>query len=138
MTVIEKQRQLIGDYSIIENRQERLSAIVDCARRLPPLPEGERTQTNRVPGCVSSVWILPDVRDGKLYFRHDADSPLVRGLVAFVCSIFDGATPDDILVSDVVALEELDLLRDLTPTRQNGIKAVENRIKALAAAAASA
>jgi len=137
MTVIEKQRQLIEDYSIIENRQERLAAIVDRARRLPPLPADERTEANRVPGCVSSVWILSEVRNGKLHLRHDADSPLVRGLVALVCWIFDETTPADILASDIVALEKLDLLRDLTPTRQNGIKAVENRIKALAAAAAS-
>lgn len=137
VNVAARQRQLIEDFLIIENRQERLAAIVDRARRLPSLPAGDRTEASRVPGCVSSVWILYDVREGRLHLRHDADSPLVKGLVALVCAIYDGGTPEDILVNRVVALNELDLLRDLTPTRQNGIKAVEQRIKAFAAEAAS-
>lgn len=136
MTVAEKQRQIVDDFGVIENRQERLAAIVDRARRLEPLPASARTETNRVPGCVSSVWILAEMREGRLHFRHDADSPLVRGLVALLCDTYDGGTPAEIVSVEPTFFEELDLLRDLTPTRRNGLAAVRARLKALAVAAA--
>ena len=52
MTLAEKRAGLLEDYSFIENRQERLAAVVDRARRLPPLAEGERVDANRVTGCI--------------------------------------------------------------------------------------
>lgn len=135
MTVAEKQRQIVEDFAIIENRQERLAAIVDRSRKLPPLPADDRSDANRVAGCVSSVWILAGVSDGRMRFRHDADSPLVRGLVALLCDMYDGGTPDEIVRTEPTMLEDLELLRDLTPTRRNGLAAVRARLKALAAAA---
>lgn len=134
MTSAEQQRQLIEDFSLIENRQERLAAIVDRARRLPPLPEAERTEANRVPGCVSQVWVIGDRRDGRCYFRCDADGPLVKGLVAFLCDYFSGATPAEIADDTTDPLAALGLLRDLSPTRQNGLAAVRAAIQAYAKA----
>lgn len=138
MTVVEKQNQIVEDFGVIENRQERLAAIVDRARRQPPLPAAARTGENRVAGCVSAVWILAELREGRLHFRHDADSPLVRGLVALLCDLYEGGTPEEIVRVEPALLEELDLLRDLTPTRRNGLAAVRARLKALAATAAAA
>ncbi len=132
MTVAEKQRQIIEDFAIIENRQERLAAIVDRARNLQPLPSSERTEGHRVAGCVSAVWLLAETNGTRMRFRHDADSPLVRGLVALVCEIYEGGTPEEIVATEPTVLEELDLIRDLTPTRRNGLAAVRSRIKALA------
>jgi cysteine desulfuration protein SufE len=138
MTVVEKQNQIVEDFGVIENRQERLAAIVDRARHQPPLPAAARTGENRVAGCISSVWILAELREGRLHFRHDADSPLVRGLVALLCDLYEGGTPEEIVRVEPALLEALDLLRDLTPTRRNGLAAVRARLKALAATAAAA
>ncbi len=132
MTVAEKQKRIVEDYGVIENRQERLAAIVDRARRQPPLAASARTEENRVAGCVSAVWILAELRDGRLHFRHDADSPLVRGLVALLCDLYEGGTPEEIVRVEPTLLEDLDLLRDLTPTRRNGLTAVRARLKTLA------
>lgn len=132
MTAAERQHQLIEDFAIIENRQERLAAVVDRARRLPPLPESERTEANRVTGCVSQVWVVGEVREGRCHFRCDADGPLVKGLVAFLCDYFSGATPTEITADTTDPLGKLGLLRDLTPTRQNGLTAVRAFIQAYA------
>ena len=132
MSVAEKQRQLIEDYSLIENRQERLAAIVDRARNLPPLPADLRTEAHRVHGCVSHVWLLAEVKEGRMTFRHDADSPLVRALFALLCDLYEGAAPADIAATEPDIFAALGLLRDLTPTRQNGLAAVRARIKSLA------
>jgi len=123
------QKQLLEDFLLIENAQERLSAVVDRARRLPPLPAGERTDARRVPGCVSQVWLIGELRDGRCHFRCDADGPLVKGLVAFLCAFYNGATPAEILADDTDPLTALDLLQNLSPTRQNGLSSVHAAIR---------
>ena len=130
MTLSEKQQQLAEDLSIIPDQHERLSEVVGRARRAPQLGEGERTDANRVRGCVSAVWLVSELRDGRCYFRSDADGPLVKGLVAFVCDFFSGATPAEIAVTDADPLAALGLIRNLSPTRQNGLGSVLTAIRA--------
>ena len=137
MTLAEKQRQLIADYSIIDDPQERLAAVVDQARRRPPLPEAERAEANRVRGCVSLAWVVAEVREGRCHFRSDADSPLVRGLLVLLCDFYSGATPADIAATEPALLEELGLARNLSPTRLNGLRSVRAKIREFAAAAAA-
>ena len=132
MNLAEKQQLLVDDLAIIEDPQERLGAVVDRAKRLPPLPETDRTESHRVRGCVSQVWVLGELRDGRCQFRCDADGPLVKGLVAFLCEFFSGATPAEIAASNADPLEALGLMRNLSPTRHNGLAAVRARIRELA------
>lgn len=136
MTLAAKQQQLIDDYGIIENPQERLSAIVDRARGLPPLGEADRTEANRVQGCISLAWIVGEVRDGRCGFRADADSPLVRGLLALLTDLYSGATPAEVVAIEPVLIEELGLTRQLSPTRLNGLRSVRAKIREIAGAQA--
>lgn len=136
MTLAERQRQLIEDYAIIPDPQERLAAVVDHARRRPPLSEAERTEDNRVRGCVSLAWVVGEVRDGLCYFRSDADSPLVRGLLVLLCDFYSGATPADVAATEPALLEELGLAKNLSPTRLNGLRSVRAKIHEFATAPA--
>jgi cysteine desulfuration protein SufE len=132
VTLAERQQQLVDDLLIIEDSQERLGAVVDRAKRLPPLPAADRTEPNRVTGCVSQVWVVGELRDDRCFFRCDADGPLVKGLVAFLCEFYSGATPREIAESESDPLEALGLMRNLSPTRVNGLGAVRARIRELA------
>lgn len=134
VTLAEKQRQLIEDYAIIPDPQERLAAVVDQARRRPPLAETERTEANRVQGCVSLAWVVGEVRDGRCHFRSDADSPLVRGLLALLCDFYSDATPADVAATEPVLLDELGLAKNLSPTRLNGLRSVRAKIREFATA----
>lgn len=93
---------------------------------------GERTAANRVHGCVSVVWLVAEVRDGRCSFRADAESPMVRALVVFLCDFFSGFTPAEILAQDADPLEALGLARNLSPTRRNGLNAARAAMRAFA------
>jgi cysteine desulfuration protein SufE len=134
VSLVEKQQQLVADYTIIDDPQERLGAVVDNARRRPPLPESERTEANRVKGCVSLAWVVGELRDGRCFFRSDADSPLVRGLLTLLCDFYSGATPADVAATEPTLLDELGLSRNLSPTRLNGLRSVRARIRDFASA----
>lgn len=135
MTLAEKQQQLIESYAIIPDAQERLAAVVDAARRRPPLSADERTEANRVQGCVSQAWVVGELRDGHCHFRCDADSPLVRGLLVLLCDFYSGAPPAAVAATEPVLLEELGLARNLSPTRLNGLRSVRAKIRSFATAA---
>jgi len=136
----DRQRALIDDLNLIENPQERLSALVDRERHLPSLAAEARIDKNLVPGCVSQVWLLCE-RDtaGRSHFRCDADSPLVKALVGFLCEFYSDCTPDEILADttdgdseEATPLAALGLLQTLSPTRRNGLAQVRTRIHGFA------
>ncbi len=127
--------QLVSDFEPIEDPQERLTLILDRAKRRPTVPPAARTEENRVHGCVSAVWITAQLYEGRLRLFSHADSALVHGLVSFLCELYDDAPPADILATPPTVLDQLGLLRDLSPTRRNGLAAVHSRIRELAQAA---
>jgi cysteine desulfuration protein SufE len=128
-----KLQQLVEDLAVLDDPQERLGVIVDRAKRLPALPAAERTDDNRVRGCVSVVWLVGEVREGVCHFRSDADSPVVRGLLAVLCEFFSGFPPHLVAVSEADPLDALGITRNLSPTRRNGLDAARRRIRELAA-----
>jgi len=136
--VTERQRELIEDLNLIENPQERLSILVDRVRNLPPLPADARIETNRVFGCVSQVWLLCECdATGRCHFRCDADGPLVKALVAFLCEFYANCTPMEILADSINSdeanpLAAIGLLQTLSPTRRNGLAQVRARIHTFA------
>ncbi len=132
MTLVEKQQLLVADYAIIDDPQERLAAIVDRARNIPPLSDNERSEANRVKGCVSLAWVVGEVRTGRCFFRSDADSPLVRGLLVLLCDFYSGATPAEVAATEPALLEALGLAQNLSPTRLNGLKSAAAYIRAYA------
>jgi len=112
----------------IEDPQERLTVAIGWKSTMAPLKAEERTDARLVRGCVSRVWLAAEMEEGRCRFRMDADSPLVRGLAGLLCGIYDGATPEEVLAEEPVVLAELGILRNLSPTRQNGMAAVRRAL----------
>ncbi len=134
MTVSEKQKQLIEDLCIIEDVQERLSAVVARASKRH-LPADKRRDEHLVKGCVSRVWLIHRLEKGQCRFEADADSPMVKGLVVLLTEMYDGSEPADITATEPELWNALGFHKVLSPTRLNGLAAVRGRIKALAEAA---
>jgi cysteine desulfuration protein SufE len=125
----DKLQRMLDEFSVIEDPQERLAAIVDRTKRMPPLPAAERVAANRVRGCVSIVWLLSELQGERCHFRSDAESPVVRGLVGFLCDFFNGASADDVARCELDPLDALGVTRNLSPTRRNGLTAVRQAIR---------
>jgi len=116
--------------------EERYGYIIDLGRQLPALPEALKREELLVRGCQSQVW-LDWTRDaeGRLHFDLDSDAHIVRGLIALVLAAYDARTPQQILDFDIEAyFGRLDLLRHLSPTRGNGLRAMVSRIRDVAQA----
>jgi cysteine desulfuration protein SufE len=130
--------ELIADFELIDDWDERYRYLIEIGRQLEPLPEAARTEANKVRGCASQVWLeTTRAPDGRIIFRGDSDAHIVRGLVRLTLAIFSGRTPAEIAASDHAAVfDRLGLSQHLTPQRSNGVRAMVERIKADARAAA--
>ncbi len=128
----DKQQRLIDDFAMVEDPHERLSVVIERSRKQAPLPTPMRSDANRVHGCVSVVWLVGEVHEGRCHFRSDAESPMVRGLVAFLCDFFTGAPVAEVAASTLEPLDTLALTQNLSPTRRNGLVAVRQAIRGFA------
>ncbi|MES2572912.1 MAG: SufE family protein [Verrucomicrobiota bacterium] len=133
MSVLQTQFQITKRLHLIEDSQERLAAVVDRVRKLPPFSEAERTEANRVQGCVSRVWIVGTIENERCHFRADADSTLVRGLATLICEVYEEASPQEVLEHDSNILDLLHLTDHLSPTRRHGLQQVRRAIRDFAA-----
>ena len=126
---------LVEDFELFEDWEERYRYIVDLGKKLPPMPEEEKTEDNKVRGCMSQVWMTSQVDDSTepstLSFRADSDAFIVKGLIAILLELYSGRTPQEITELDATeALTRLGLESHLSPNRRNGFVAMVGRIKA--------
>jgi cysteine desulfuration protein SufE len=126
-------QKLVELLAVTDDPQEKIALLVDRAAGAPPLAPSERVPANRVPGCVSIVWLTGELRGGRCHFRGDAESPVVRALVILLCDVFSGLPPGAIARSNLDPLDTLGLARNLSPTRRHGLAALQNAIRAFAA-----
>lgn len=134
MRLAAHRQSLIDELMHHDDWQERLAAVVERSRRQSPFTPAERSPHHRVPGCSSNVWLISELRDGRCFFRIDADSPVVRGLAFLLADYFSGANASEICADATDPLETVNLRRSLSSTRQHGLDAVRAAIKAFAQA----
>jgi cysteine desulfuration protein SufE len=121
------------------NPKQRYEQLLWYAKRLDEMPEADKVPENKVPGCVSQVFITANLEDGKVWYRGDSDAQLVKGLVALLIEGLNGLTPDEILQITPDFIQDTGLSVSLTPSRANGFynifqtmkkKALESKLEA--------
>lgn len=129
--------ELKDSFEFLDDWEDKYGLIIDLGRKLDGLEEAYKTETTRVRGCQSQVWLVHDRdADGRFHFRGDSDAVIVKGLVGVMLLIFSGKTADEILATDAKAiLADLGLSSHLSPQRANGLFAMVERIRAEADAA---
>ena len=129
--------ELLENFEFLDDWMERYRYIIELGKRLPELPESQRTAENKVLGCQSQVWLVVAESDDpeRIVFEADSDAHIVRGLVAILLVMFSGKTRNEILALDPrPTFAELGLDQHLSQGRSNGLLSMVGRFKALAAA----
>ncbi len=135
--------EIAETFEFLEDWEERYRHVIELGRAMPPLEEAFRVPATKVDGCASQVWILPEItgegRQATFRFRGESDAMIVRGLIAILHALYSDLRVTDVLRVDANAeLARLGLNDHLSAQRSNGLRAMVERIRALAAVAASA
>lgn len=121
---------ILETLAFFDSWEDRYKYIIDLGRELPPLEDRHRTDENIVRGCQSQVWLTSREQDGKLFFDADSDAFIVKGLLAVVLAAYNGQRPEAILAFDIEDyFGRLNLLKHLSVTRGNGLRAMVKRIR---------
>lgn len=133
-SINEIQDEIIEDFSQVEDWMDRYQMIIDLGEELEPIDESERTATNLIEGCQSSVWLVCEEHNGRLLFRGDSNALIVKGLVSLLLSVVSNHTPQEILDADLYFIQRIGLSEHLSPARSNGLLAMVKQIRMYALA----
>ncbi|MBE9139668.1 SufE family protein [Nodosilinea sp. LEGE 07088] len=112
--------KIVARFQKASDPKRRYEQLLWFAKKLEPLPEEYKTPENKVPGCVSQVFVVADLVDGIVIYQADSDAQITKGLVALLIKALNGLTPEEIshLSPDFIKDTQLDV--SLTPSRANG------------------
>ena len=129
--------EIAETFEFLEDWEDRYRNVIDMGKTMEPLEDALRIPTFKVDGCASQVWLVPEITDGTFRFRGDSDAMIVRGLIAVLAALYSGLPLAEVAAVDAHAeLGRLGLNEHLSSQRSNGVRAMVERIRATAAAAA--
>lgn len=129
--------EIAETFEFLDDWEERYRHVIELGRALEPMPEALKVAANKVEGCASQVWLFPRIENGVFDFYGDSDAMIVRGLVALVHALYAGRPVAEVPGIDATAeLRRLGLEEHLSSQRSNGLRAMVERIRRVAAEAA--
>jgi cysteine desulfuration protein SufE len=130
LSIQDIQNEIIDEFGFFDDWTGRYQYLIDLGRKLPPLPDADRTDANKVDGCQSQVWIVVSGGADRMDLRAASDSAIVSGLVALLLRVYSGQSARDILDTDPAFINAIGLGKHLSPTRSNGLASMVKTIKA--------
>ena len=137
MTIKEIQQEIVDEFSMFDDWDERFQYVIDLGKSLPLIDEQFKTDENTIKGCQSKVWLHADREGGKVIFTADSDAIITKGIIAILIRVFSNQSPQDILEADTDFINEIGLKDHLSPTRANGLVSMIKQIKMYALAYAA-
>lgn len=124
-------------FEFLDDWEDRYRHVIELGRAMAPLDEAFRVPATKVNGCASQVWLVPHTDSGIFRFDGDSDAMIVRGLIAVLAALYNGLPLADVDRVDAKAeLGRLGLNDHLSAQRSNGVRAMVERIRTVAAVGA--
>ena len=134
----QKLDQIVDRLQGTADPKRRYEYVLWLAKKLEPLPEDFRNDVFKVKGCVSQVYVVGQLVDGKLHWQGDSDAAITKGLLALLIEGTEGLDPNAMASIDPAFLSETGLQASLTPSRANGFLNIFKMMQAQASALTSA
>lgn len=134
MTIDETISALEHEFAVFSDWEDRYAHIIAIGKGLAPYPETYRTDEFKVRGCQSQVWLHATIADGVVSYDADSDALIVKGLVAMLMRLYNGRSPEEILVAPADYAGRLGLDKHLSQNRSSGMASIIKQIKLYALA----
>lgn len=129
--------EIVEDFEFLEDWEDRYRFVIDEGKKLEPLPDALKVPATKVDGCASQVWLHPVIERGEFRFDGESDAMIVQGLIAVLRKLYNGLPVREVTAVDARAeLARLGLNDHLSAQRSNGLRAMVERIRKIAAKAA--
>jgi cysteine desulfuration protein SufE len=125
----EIESEIVEEFSLFDTWDDKYEYIIDLGKRLQPLEDEHKKDENKVRGCQSTVWLVADYKDGRVYFKAESDAVIVKGLISMLIRVLSGHTPDEIINARLDFINQIGMTSHLAQTRSNGLLSMVKQMK---------
>lgn len=134
MSVETIQQEIIEEFSMFDDWEERYQYMIDLGKTLPLIESQYKTDDNLIKGCQSKVWVHAELQDDKIVFTADSDAIITKGIIAILIRAFSHQHPKAIIDANTDFIDQIGLKEHLSPTRANGLVSMVKQLKLYAIA----
>ena len=125
-------------FEFLDDWEDRYRHVIELGKAFPDLDPAFQVPAFKVDGCASQVWLRPMIEGqgdaARFDFQGTSDAMIVRGLIAVLHALYAGLTLAEVGKVDAAAeLGRLGLNEHLSAQRSNGVRAMVERIREVAA-----
>ena len=128
-SIEEIEKEIVEEFSLFDSWDDKYEYIIDLGKKLPPLDAKYKIDENKVRGCQSTVYLIADHKDGKVFYKAESDAVIVKGLISMLIRVLSGQKPDDIMNAPLNFIREIGMMTHLAQTRSNGLLAMVKQMK---------
>ena len=125
----EIEKEIVEEFALFDNWEDKYEYIIDLGKKLEPLGEEHKKDENKVRGCQSTVWLVAEEKEGRIYYKADSDAVIVKGLISMLIRVLSGQEPDNIINARLDFIREIGMMSHLAQTRSNGLLAMVKQMK---------
>lgn len=129
MTISDIEQEIIEEFEMFENWEDKYQYIIDMGKDLKSLEEQYKTDNRLIKGCQSKVWLHSEVENGKIIFKAESDAIITKGIVALMIRVLSNHSPDEIVNAELSFINAIGLKEHLSPTRANGLVSMIKQMK---------
>ena len=128
-TIDEIENEIVEEFSLFDSWDDKYEYIIDHGKKLPALAEEHKRDENKVRGCQSTVWLVADDKEGRIFYEADSDAVIVKGLISMLIRVLSGQKADDIVNAKLDFINKIGMMSHLAQTRSNGLLAMVKQMK---------
>lgn len=129
----EIQDEIIAAFQVLaDDREATLNYIMELGDKMPLLADQYRVEDNLIRGCMSSVWLVHQARNGRIFWKADSNTAITKGLISLLVRVLSGQTIQDILQADLYFVDSIGMYQLIGSQRSSGLASMLKQIRAIA------
>ena len=129
MTIKAIQDEIVEEFSMFDDWDERFQYVIDLGKNLPLIADNLKVDDNTITGCQSKVWLFGEKKSDEIIFTADSDAIITKGLIAMLINLLNQQTPKDVHHAQLFFIETIGLHQHLSPSRSNGFAGMVQQMK---------
>jgi len=123
-------RLLLDDMELFDSDNEKREYLMEFGDTLPHYDATYRTETYRIHGCQSMVWLRTTCDENRLHFMADSNALITKGMIALIVHLLDGQSPQFVRTLNLEQIvTRIGLPSLISARRKNGLASMVARIK---------
>ena len=129
MTTQQTQQEIINGFRGKKDWMSKYARFMELGKTLPAIDEKYKTDDNLVKGCQVRTWFGSVLKDGRIYYRIDSMSLIIKGAIALLLKVLDGQKPEDVKDIDLYFIDKTGLRELFSPIKANSLWKVVSQMQ---------